>query len=279
MIYVIYHKNCNDGTASAYAAWWKFGSKAKYIPHMYGEPTPELPDDCEYLYILDYSFPRDVMDKLYKKLNGNMQVIDHHKTAEAALKGFPNCIFDMNKCGSVLSWEFFHPDIPLPLFFEYIQDYDIWTKKLPHTDEVNAYVNSFARTIDMFQAHLKTFVIDFDGVVSQGRAMLRYHERDVEKVCQSARKKTWSVGVGESYDCIVVNTPAFFASDVGNALAKQNPDAKFVCCYSDTHEGFRYYSLRSVGDFDVSKIAAKFGGGGHKNAAGFLVKNQVPFYI
>jgi phosphoesterase RecJ-like protein len=31
--------------------------------------------------------------------------------------------------------------------------------------------------------------------------------------------------------------------------------------------------LRSIGDFDVSKIALEFGGGGHKNAAGFSGKS------
>ena len=30
-------------------------------------------------------------------------------------------------------------------------------------------------------------------------------------------------------------------------------------------------SLRSVGDYDVSAIAKTFGGGGHRNAAGFEV--------
>ena len=29
------------------------------------------------------------------------------------------------------------------------------------------------------------------------------------------------------------------------------------------------YSLRSKGDFDVSELAKRHGGGGHKNAAGF----------
>ncbi|NIV11578.1 MAG: bifunctional oligoribonuclease/PAP phosphatase NrnA, partial [Aliifodinibius sp.] len=34
------------------------------------------------------------------------------------------------------------------------------------------------------------------------------------------------------------------------------------------------YSLRSRGDFDVSALAERFGGGGHKNAAGFRVKRS-----
>ncbi len=35
-------------------------------------------------------------------------------------------------------------------------------------------------------------------------------------------------------------------------------------------------SLRSKGDMDVSLIANKFGGGGHKNAAGFEISNLEP---
>jgi oligoribonuclease NrnB/cAMP/cGMP phosphodiesterase (DHH superfamily) len=275
MIYVIYHKNCNDGTASAYAAWWKFGSSAKYIPHMYGEPEPQLPADCEYLYILDYSFPLPIMQKLWKQLDGRMQVIDHHKTAEAALSGFPNCIFDMTQCGAVLSWKFFHPTEKLPLFFEYIQDYDIWTKKLPFIEEASAYINSFERTFDMYNAHIKTFEFSFGQLAKEGAALLRYHLRDVNKIAQSARKGKWSDGT----DCMIVNAPGIFAGDVGSKLAKENPDAKFVAVYNDTHDGFRYYSLRSVGDFDVSALAAAYGGGGHKNASGFLLKTPVPLFL
>jgi len=42
----------------------------------------------------------------------------------------------------------------------------------------------------------------------------------------------------------------------------------FAACYMDTPEG-RVYSLRSSDDgLDVGEIAKKFGGGGHKHAAG-----------
>lgn len=274
MIYVIYHKNCNDGTAAAHAAWLKFGDKATYIPMSYGDKMPEM-HDLEYLYIVDFSFKHDVMNKLNKDYPNKVMVIDHHKTALADLNGIPNCIFNMEKCGAVLCWNFFHPNKELPKFYKFIQDYDLWTKALPYTEEATAYINSFERTIKIFDEHVKTFDIDFDGVRTQGAAMLRYHTRDVDKVCSSARKHKWD---GE-IDCIIVNTPAFLASDVGDALARKNPDAKFMCCYSDTHDGFRYYSLRSKGEFDVSAIAAKFGGGGHKNASGFLIKVPTPLFF
>ena len=45
----------------------------------------------------------------------------------------------------------------------------------------------------------------------------------------------------------------------------------FAACYYETEKG-RVYSLRSQEyGVDVSVIAALFGGGGHKNAAGFRV--------
>ena len=37
------------------------------------------------------------------------------------------------------------------------------------------------------------------------------------------------------------------------------------------------FELRSTGDFDVSKIAVKYGGGGHMNAAGFPGENFLDF--
>ena len=48
-------------------------------------------------------------------------------------------------------------------------------------------------------------------------------------------------------------------------------DEPFAACYYETNKG-RVYSLRSQSDgVDVSAIAGLFGGGGHKNAAGFRV--------
>jgi oligoribonuclease NrnB/cAMP/cGMP phosphodiesterase (DHH superfamily) len=51
-------------------------------------------------------------------------------------------------------------------------------------------------------------------------------------------------------------------------------DTYFAIPFSASYfikEGKKIYSLRSRGDFDVSVIAKAFGGGGHKNAAGFSV--------
>lgn len=68
-------------------------------------------------------------------------------------------------------------------------------------------------------------------------------------------------------------------SDAGHLMCKpyESPNLhgeivtpKFAACYWDTPKG-RTFSLRSIGDFDVSAVAAGYGGGGHRNAAGFTL--------
>ena len=51
-------------------------------------------------------------------------------------------------------------------------------------------------------------------------------------------------------------------------LVRRTAEAEVSCVCKETPDGVRV-SLRSVGDADVAAIAARFGGGGHKYAAGF----------
>lgn len=66
---------------------------------------------------------------------------------------------------------------------------------------------------------------------------------------------------------LAANAPAFLASDLGHELA--NKSGTFGLVWSMAGDGQIHCSLRSNGDYDVSAIAKAFGGGGHRNAAGF----------
>lgn len=66
---------------------------------------------------------------------------------------------------------------------------------------------------------------------------------------------------------LAANAPAFLASDLGHELA--NKSGTFGLVWSMAGDGQIHCSLRSNGDYDVSAIAKVFGGGGHRNAAGF----------
>lgn len=56
---------------------------------------------------------------------------------------------------------------------------------------------------------------------------------------------------------------------VKTRLISWRTSGTFGLCWYYTKDGTIACSLRSNGDYDVSAIAKVFGGGGHKNAAGF----------
>jgi nanoRNase/pAp phosphatase (c-di-AMP/oligoRNAs hydrolase) len=56
-------------------------------------------------------------------------------------------------------------------------------------------------------------------------------------------------------------------SEIGHELANQSGTFGLIY-YIDSDNSVKC-SLRSNGDYDISVMAKHFGGGGHKNAAGF----------
>jgi phosphoesterase RecJ-like protein len=57
-------------------------------------------------------------------------------------------------------------------------------------------------------------------------------------------------------------------------LVRRTSEAEVACVCKETVDGIRV-SLRSVSDLDVGSVAARFGGGGHKYAAGFVAPYPV----
>ena len=58
-------------------------------------------------------------------------------------------------------------------------------------------------------------------------------------------------------------------------IVRRTAEADVSCVLKESADGTRV-SLRSVTDFDVAAIAIRFGGGGHRAAAGFTDPRPVP---
>jgi hypothetical protein len=95
-----------------------------------------------------------------------------------------------------------------------------------------------------------------------GEAILRKHMKDVKELLKATTRFMY---IGGHY-IPLANLPYTMCSDAVNILAQENDG--IGATYFDTPEG-RKFSLRSIGDIDVSKMAEKYGGGGHRNASGF----------
>lgn len=253
--HVLYHAECQDGFGGAWAAWRALGGGAQYIPVQHGDPPPPIPEGAR-VVIVDFAYPRDVILGLRERV-GSLTILDHHKTAEEALRGLPDTVFDMHKSGAMLAWEYFHPGQAPPPLIGYVQDRDLWRFELPHSREVNAALGSYPQDFETWNG------IDVQRLLDEGRAILRFRDQTIASIISHAR--TADVG---GHRVPVVNATAHW-SDVGEALLQRNPEAPFVALYFDDAEGRRRWSLRSRGEFDVAELAKRFGGGGHRAAAGF----------
>ena len=315
---VIYHANCADGFGAAFAAWLALGGEAEYRPMRYGDAAEEFHATDREVFILDFSFPREVMDYFFSVAE-RVVWLDHHKTAFEMWCGGMNSpavkdgkfgvigydveritkviALDNNKSGAMLAWEYFHPDTEIPMLIKHIDDYDRWQFKLAGTKEFNKALWSYAPwSFEQWRDWVFQLDHNLDGpylsdhitapFIKEGAAILRAHDQNVQSVVKGAARKV-SVcmaygpcgGGGESgpveydgqfADGLAANCPPHLTSDVGHELAVQS--GTFGLCWTlNQTKPVANCSLRSNGDYDVSAIAKAFGGGGHKNAAGFEV--------
>lgn len=261
---ILYHAQCADGFAAAWGAWRHFGDNADYLPVQYGQ---ELPDVTERnVFILDFSYKRPVLLRMLVSAN-NIVIIDHHKTAEEELFSFQArglfIRFDSSKSGGRLTWEHFHRDGPAPWLVAYTEDRDLWRWSLPNSREINAALASYPRDFQTWEqlAGADAGCKSWGSLIEQGTAILRYQQQQIEAVCAHARQADIA-----GHKVLAANTP-IMQSEVAGKLAEGRA---FGVAYFDRGDGKRVYSLRSCnGGLDVSEIAKLFGGGGHRNAAGF----------
>ena len=259
--YVLYHASCYDGFGAAWAAWKKFGDNAEYVAVRYGKPMPELLDGSD-VFIVDFSYPRQELLTLKGRMN-SLVVLDHHKTAQQDLAGLDFAIFDMNKSGAVLAWEYFHPGQPVPRLLEYVQDRDLWRWKLAQSREVSAALQSYKMDFELWEELSWRAMVSSRRIADEGEAILRWQQQKIEEAISHA---VW-MKIG-GHQVPVVNATQLM-SEICNRLCEAYPDAAFAAYYFDDKDGNRQWGLRSIGEFDVSSIAKQYGGGGHRNAAGF----------
>lgn len=298
----IYHGNCADGFTSAWIVHRFFKGEVDLYVGTYQQPPPDAAN--RHVILVDFSYKRQVMLEL-AKLSKGVLVLDHHKSAAEDLAGNDsdftdtnawtgamdwdrfvlNCYqdrcenipvgriytkFDMERSGAGLVWDFFYPGIPRPSLVDHVEDRDLWRFKLPFTRQIQAAVFSYPYDLKVWDELADSF--DEFGqtrLVGEGSAIERKHHKDIAELTQVVTRMMNIAG----HIVPVANLPYTLTSDAGHLLCGETHP--FAACYWDTPKG-RVFSLRSRDNGqDVSEIAEQFGGGGHRNAAGFSVSYEV----
>ena len=116
---------------------------------------------------------------------------------------------------------------------------------------------------------MANFDKEFSDIIPEGLAILRVQQRQINGlITNNVIKKQ----ISEHKDIPCVNS-SLLHSEIGEALLKKYPKAPFAAIYHEASE-LIYYSLRSRSNFDVSKVALEFGGGGHAQAAGYSITRK-----
>jgi len=268
----IYHGNCADGFGSAFAVYKKFGHQCAYYPGKYGEEPPyTLMHDCD-VVIVDFSYKKEVMKKIIE-IAKSVTVLDHHVTAQADLEELfedsnykISGIFDMERSGAVITWQYFHPDTKVPRLFQHIQDRDLWEFELTGTKEIQACVFSHEYDFDVWQSLVDMCEKNAYDLINDGEAIMRKQMKDIHEFMEATQHE---LVVGEQL-VPALNAPYFWSSEAGHIMCVDKP---FAACYWKSKKGWTF-SLRSTDEgMDVSEIALMYGGGGHRNAAGFEIEH------
>lgn len=293
---VIYHDKCMDGFTAAWAIWKRWGDAPEYIARNYGmSPPPEL--DGKHVLIVDFSFSEILLrDMVENGRAASVVILDHHKTAAADLEpfrrykdkperftlrtvasmledltrgGYPPilALFDMERSGAGMAWDFANSDVklhpPRPMLVDLVEDRDLWRFDMGESSKcLHLALTSEAVTFQRWD-EVDQNIEDF---VERGQAIAAYRDMLVAEIADRATVVVIGGEYGMGVDC-----PYSLASDVCHHLLQDWPDTRFAAAIVRGEQSVSY-SLRSQDDrADVSALAKIFGGGGHRNAAGFNI--------
>ncbi|MGI0021312.1 MAG: DHHA1 domain-containing protein [Nitrososphaeraceae archaeon] len=281
---VIYHGGCRDGFC---AAWvynkylmhsedlhgdFSHRQNTEYYPGYYGQEPPDVIDKD--VIILDFCYPLEIMQSIIIECK-SLIWLDHHKTAiefanwlEQTKYEHVKFIFDNNRSGAGLTWDYFFPNEPRPWLVDYVEDRDLWAKKLNYSDEINSLISCLEFKFEVWDKWSNETV----GYAKNcGQIAEMKTEQYIREVCKNVYFANFInyVGVTNEKNIPTVNICQIDCSEVMHELCKKYPESPFSLYWFKRQDGMYQYGMRSIGDFDVSNVAKLFGGGGHKNAAGF----------
>jgi len=284
---VIYHRADFDGIFCREIAR-KFLPDAELIGWDYGDPKIPFPYEGT-IYILDLS-PDSLSGDTYD--SSRIVWIDHHKSAiekyPATIPGYR--IDGVSACR--LAWQWFaNPEgnhqlpskhayverlVSEPLAVRLAGEYDIWDKRDADAETFQFGLRSTELSPEKWgwiltgdqgpdQAIPKRYNTIVLSLLQDGNLLQKYQQRNDALAMQNSFLIYW-----EGLNFLAMNTQAksslaFASKDVPetghDALLKFSYNGKIWDC--------SMYHAKHNTDIDLSKIAVKYGGGGHRGACGF----------
>jgi oligoribonuclease NrnB/cAMP/cGMP phosphodiesterase (DHH superfamily) len=196
------------------------------------------------------------------------------------LAGAEGCFFDMEHSGSILAWHYFHGvQTPAPKLLTLIEDRDLWRWQYRELSEPLYYGLRKRCSNSNFKTYVPYLdVVKLQELIEEGKGLVASNKLWCQQEALLAQAKTFKLPDSQQHYAImcreVLNDN--LVSELSEYLYREvNPHADFVMLWSKTADGKYRLNFRSnKAHIDVSAIAFKLGGGGHKQAAGAVIEKS-----
>lgn len=278
---IVYHKDDFDGVCSAAIVW-------NYYKKFWGDGDIELvgitytdefnPDDYKGYSVVMVDFAPQPFIKMVKlkEVCDALIWIDHHSHAindymdsGVMISG----IRDINFAACQLSWKYFFSDV-IPNGIDLLGYYDIWEHDkmeniIPFQYGMKCIDGAYDPKNSIWEKITRHHMMGYGlgDIIDNGKVVERFLKNENIKLITDG---AFSMDI-DGYSAICVNSPG------GSKVFDDHPD-RDTCDIMVTYQAYNnkdmVLSLYSD-KVDVGAIAKKYGGGGHKCAAGF----SIPFSI
>jgi len=293
-ILVVHHSADLDGICSREVARRALSGAADYLGWDYGQSIPDL-SPYSTVYLIDISFPRPVMEKHAGKLIW----IDHHKSAISDMEGLdiPGYRIDgVAACRLAYQWFLYEwrqslgmiwmlPDkrsyvdgaVEEPYAVKLLGEYDIWDKRDPNTDPFQLgmlgqktpnwpLLLRLQTEAGPGEEHIQPHYLE--EIITAGRAIQAFTEvTNAQISVERGFDVTW-----EGLNFRALNTARCNSMTFAAALRPEH-DACLAYFWNGSKWKVSLYHAPGKEHHDLSLIAAKHGGGGHRGACGFSLDN------
>jgi len=225
------------------------------------------------VYMLDFCLqPFSLMEELASACY--LVWIDHHKSAieEAISREFVchDMLTRIGDAGCELTWEYFFGNIEMPRAVYLLGRYDVWDHSDPDTLPFQYAMRVKSMSPDSHAWWECLFAMEsMNAIVRDGETILEYVNMSNAEYAKYAFETEL-----DGVRCIALNRMCTNSQAFDSAYDPDKHDAMLTFGWRNGQWTVSLYATKA--DTDMSALAKRYGGGGHKGAAGFQC-DTLPF--